>query len=83
MIDLVCWSFLAVLLPIVLLVCARILSLVYWSFRAALLSIVSHVGSAFSEGCFEKEKSENRTLKMQNAAGRYVLTAKVTEWVDW
>ena len=34
MIDLVHWSFVAALLPIVLQVCVRILWLVYWSLRA-------------------------------------------------
>jgi Na+/serine symporter len=43
MIDLVYWSFLAVLLPIALYVCVSILSLVYWSFRAATWPIVLHV----------------------------------------
>ena len=40
LIDLVSWSLLAALLPIVLHVCVRILSLVYWSFFAPFFSFV-------------------------------------------
>jgi hypothetical protein len=42
MIDLVYWSLLAALLPIVLHVCVRILSLVYRSFIASFFAIVLH-----------------------------------------
>jgi hypothetical protein len=42
MIDLVYCSLLAALLPIVLHVCVRILSLVYWSFFAPFVAIVLH-----------------------------------------
>jgi hypothetical protein len=35
MIDLVHWSFVLALLPLLLQVCVRILRLAYWSFRAA------------------------------------------------
>jgi hypothetical protein len=42
MIDLVYCSLLAALLPIVLHVCVRILSLVYWSFFAPFFAIVLH-----------------------------------------
>jgi hypothetical protein len=50
MVYLVYWSFLAALLPIVLHVCFRILSLAYWSCVATLRPGVSHAWMKFLPG---------------------------------
>jgi predicted ester cyclase len=72
MIDLVYWSFLAALLPIILHVCVRILSQAYWSILAPVLPIVLHGREIPLQ--LPKESKKNTDTKSKTTPEKVVLT---------